>query len=127
MSVEGRNRESTSKATVRMHMGLHVTGIKDMTQEGNHILVWKDIGGKMRSDRPRRLNASIRQQRPSNGSDIGSTPTGIDAVSILVYSKDSDGPITVSSGIYAASLSDSSLGSEVLFCDGLEHDLLQID
>ena len=55
---------------------------------------------------------SMRPQTPSNSSDIlGLTSTGIDSVSILLYSGDSDGPMTVSSGIGAASLSDSSIGS----------------
>ena len=58
---------------------------------------------------------SIQPQTPNNGSDIlGLTSTGIDAVSISVYRQDSDGPLRVSSGIDAASLSYSSIGSEVL-------------
>ena len=93
------------KERVKMCMGLHVRGKKRQ---------WKDISGKMPSDSPRRLDASMRPQTPSNGSDIGSTSTGIDAVSIVAYSEDSDGPMTVSLGIDAASLSDSSLESEVL-------------
>jgi hypothetical protein len=43
-----------------------------------------------------------------------SPSTGIDAVSISVYSEDSDGPITVSPGINAASFSDSSIVLESL-------------
>ena len=61
---------------------------------------------------------------------LGLTSTGIDAVSISVYSRDSDGPITMSSGIGAASLSNSRIGSKSLELlpsspDGLGHNLLQ--
>ena len=109
-----------------------MTGTNDTTREENNIFVWKDIGGKMPIDSHRRLDASMWLQTPSNGSNIGLTSTGIDAVSLSVYSEDSDGPMTVSSGIYAASLSDSSIGSEDLQSlpsspHGQEHDLLKDD
>ena len=102
------------KVGVRMHTGLHATGTNDMTQEENNIFVWKDIGKKMPCDSRRRLVASMWSQTPSNGRYIGLTSTGIEAVSISVYSEDSDGPMTVLSGKDAVSLSDSSIGSEVL-------------
>ena len=100
-----------AEASARMHTGLHVTGTNDTTQEENHIFVWKDIGGKMPSDSSRRLDASMQPQTPSNGSDIGSTSTGIDGVRMSEYSEDSDGPMTGSSEIVSVSLSDSSIGS----------------
>jgi hypothetical protein len=102
------------KERMRMRTRLHMTGTNDTTQVKNHIFEWKDIGGKVPSGSPRRLDAYMRPQTPSNGSDIGSTSPGIDAVSIVAYSEDSDGPMRVSSGIDAASLSDSSIGSKVL-------------
>ena len=79
------------EVSARMHTGLHMTGTNDMTQEENHIFVWKDIGGKMPSDSPRGLDASMRPQTPINGSAIGLKSTGIDAVSISVYSEDQGG------------------------------------
>ena len=42
------------KERVRKRMRLHVTGTNDTTQVKNHIFEWKDIGGKMPSDSPRR-------------------------------------------------------------------------
>ena len=76
-----------AEVSARIHTGLRATGTNDTTQEENHIFVWKDIGGEMPSDSPRRLDASMRPQTPSNGSDIGSTSAGIDAVSISFFFK----------------------------------------
>ena len=86
-------------------------GPNDTTREESNIFVWKDIDERvgMFLSSPRGIDASMWPQT-----------TGIAA----------DGPLTVSSGIDAASLSDSSVGSEILESlpsspDGLGHDILQ--
>ena len=92
------------------------------TQEKDNIFAWKDIWKKvgMSCDSRKVIDASMQPW----------TPTGIVASSMSSYSGDSDGPMTVSSGIDTASLSDSSFGSEILETlpsspYGLGHDLLQ--
>ena len=99
---------------VRMRTGLHVTRTNGTTQLENHIFEWKDIGGKVPSDSPTRLEASMRPQTQDNDRNKDWTSTEVDAVSISTFSEDSDGPMTASSGKDAVLLSDSRLGSEVL-------------
>ena len=68
----------------------------------------------MSRDSPKVTDASMQPQSPSSGSDIGSISTGIVASNMSSHSGYSDRPMTVSSGIGTVSLSDSSLGSEIL-------------
>ena len=98
------------------HLELHKIGENDTTQENDKIFVWKDIWKKveMSCDSLKVIDSSMQPQTQSNVSDTGSISTGIVASSMLSHSRDSDGPMTVSSGIDAASLSDSRLGSEIL-------------
>ena len=80
-----------------MYLGLYATGAKDTTQEEDNIFVLKDIGEKVKMSRDV-IDKSMQPQTPSNGSSLGSISTGIATSSMLSYSRDSDEPMTVSSG-----------------------------
>ena len=84
----------------------------------------------MSRDNPETIDAPIYTHTQGNGSNIGSVSTGIVALSILSHSEDSIGPMTESSGIDAASLSDSRSGTEIpemlpSLLDRSGHDILE--
>ena len=118
MIIEGTNLEMKEQLEVANMTGqlmgtnseLYKTRENDTTQERDNIFMWKDIWKKveMSCNNPEVIDASMQPHTPSNGSDIDSVSTGIDALSMLSHSRDSDGPMTASSGIDAALLSDSS-------------------
>ena len=81
----------------------------------------------MSRDNPEAIDAPIHTHTQGNDSNIGSVSTGIVALSI---SSRSGGPMTESSGIDAASLSDSSSATEIpetlpSLLDRQGHDFLQ--
>ena len=61
------------------------------TKEGeNHIFEWKDLGGKLPSDSPTRIDASMRLQTPDKDSNEDSTSKGINPLNSSTISEDSD-------------------------------------
>ena len=137
MIIEGTNLEMKEQLEVANMTGqlmgtnseLYETRENDMTQERDNIFMWKKV--EMSCNNPEVIYTSMQPHTPSNGSDIDSVSTGIDALSMLSHRGDSDGPMTASSGIDTASLSDLSLGSGILetlpsSLGGLGHDRLQI-